>query len=185
VASEQGETATTAAGLQKLGGSRKPDVNLLLANQAMHSLWMLNHDLDAMWGVTLVLMRDIAPTDALEGMLTAQLVATHNLHMRCHRLAAETESPEKLKDYGNMAAKAGRSFCGLMTTLSRHRGKAPAQVRAEQVNVSEGSQAIVGVVNKSGEAAAAHAPATTSGTVADEPPMRSADPEANALQIAT
>jgi len=78
-------------------------VNLLLANQAMHSLWMPNQDLDAMWGVTLGLMRDIAPTDALEGMLTAQLVATHNLHMRCHRLAAETESPEKLKDYGNMA----------------------------------------------------------------------------------
>src|SRR5215212_7490707 len=137
-----------------------------------------------MWGVTLGLMRDIAPTDALEGMLTAQLVATHNLHMRCHRLAAETESPEKLKDYGNMAAKAGRSFCGLMTTLSRHRGKAPAQVRVEQVNVGEGGQAIV-VVNKSGEATATHAPATTSGTVADEPPMRSAHPEANALQIAT
>ena len=105
-------------------------------------------------------------------MLTAQLVATHNLHMRCHRLAAETESPEKLKDYGNMAAKAGRSFCGLMTTLSRHRGKAPAQVRVGDV------------VNESGEPTAAHAPATTSGTVADEPPMRSAHPEANALQIA-
>jgi len=57
VASEQGQTATTAAGLQKLGGSRKPEVNLLLANQAMHSLWMPNQDLDATWGVTLGLMR--------------------------------------------------------------------------------------------------------------------------------
>src|SRR5205085_2254809 len=72
----------------------------------MHSLWMPNQDLDATWGVTLRLMRDIAPADAPDGMLTAQL-------------------------------------------------------------------------------SAAHAPATTSGTVADEPPMRSAHPEANALQIAT
>src|SRR5215212_5769829 len=107
----------------------------------MHSLWMPNQDLDAMWGVTLGLMRDIAPTDALEGMLTAQLVATHNLHMRCHKLAAQIESPEKLQDYGNMAAKAGRSFCGLMTTLSRYRGKAPAQLRVgDVVNERESRQ---------------------------------------------
>src|SRR5438445_13564333 len=43
-----------------------------------------------------------------------------------------------------------------VNTLQRYRGKEPAQFRVGQVNVGDGGQAIVGVVNKSGEAPLTH-----------------------------
>ncbi len=92
-------------------------------------------------------MQKVAPRDAIEAMLATQIIGTHNLTMKCQQRAAYADAPEKMRDYINMASKAGRSFNGLVETLDRHRGRKRPHVRVGPVNVSDGGQAIVSVVN--------------------------------------
>src|SRR5271166_4366066 len=97
------------------------------------------------------------------------------------------QSTEKTRDYVNMGGKAVRSLTGLIDTLQRVRGKERQPVTVGRVNVSEGGQAIVGVVNERSAAPADRGPATNRGTIADEPstPMRGAHPEPEAVPIIT
>src|SRR5260221_9122807 len=174
--------------LQKLCGSRHDTVSVVLHTQALSTLYVDSDDdevRETLVTANLALMQDFAPRDAIEAMLTTQIIGTHNLTMKCQKLAANADSPEKMGDYINMASKTGRSFSGLVETLDRHRGRERPHVRVGPVNVSDGGQAIVSVVNKSAEAPPAREPATNRETIADEPntPMRSAHPEAEAVPI--
>src|SRR5258707_2132720 len=174
--------------LQKLCGSRHDTVSLVLAIQALSTLYVDSDDdevRETLVTANLALMQDFAPRDAIEAMLATQIIGTHNLTMRCQKLAANADSPEKMGDYINMASKTGRSFSGLVETLDRHRGRERPHVRVGPVNVSDGGQAIVSVVNKSAEAPPARKPATNRETMADEPntPMRRAHPAAEAVPI--
>lgn len=186
----EGSTPTSGGPLRKWGGSRHGIANVVLRSQALNTLWLESDDAEmreAFSSTTLALMEDIAPRDAIEALLATQIIGTHNLAMKCQALAVATETPEKMGDYVSMATKAGRSFSGLVNTLNRHRGKAPAQFKVGRVNVSEGGQAIVGVVPQRGEAPAGRKPSTKIATIADQPSasMRSAHPEAEAVPITT
>src|SRR5512132_1754485 len=64
------------ATLKDIGGSQSDHWNNLLANQAVHALWLENSDAktrDRQLSATLAALRGIAPTDELEGMIAAQL----------------------------------------------------------------------------------------------------------------
>jgi len=191
VKSEEGETERippSGGRLQKLCGSRHDTVSLVLETQALNTLYYdSNNDemREAFVTANLALMEDFAPRDAIEAMLATQIIGTHNLTMKCQKLAAYADAPEKMGDYINMASKAGRSFNGLVETLDRHRGRKRPHVRVGPVNVSDGGQAIVSVVNKSAEAPPAREPASNRETIADEPgtSMRSAHPVPEAVSI--
>ena len=90
---------------------------------------------------------EIGPRDVLEGMLAAQLVATHEAAMECFRRAM---LPEQTFEGRQLALKHGdklvRSFAALSEALDRHRGKGQQVVRVEHVTVQAGGQAIVGTV---------------------------------------
>src|SRR5260221_2588994 len=158
--------------LQKLCGSRHDTVSLVLGAQALSTLYVDSDDdevREALVTANLALMQDFAPRDAIEAMLATQIIGTHNLTLKCQKLAANADSPEKMGDYINMASKTGRSFSGLVETLDRHGGRERPHVRVGPVNVSDGGQAIVSLVNKSAEAPPAREPATNRETIADEP----------------
>ena len=98
-------------------------------------------------------MRGIAPKDELEGMLAAQMVATHNAAMECYRRAMLPEQPlETWQARLNQANKLVRSFAALTEALNRHRGKGISEQKmtVEHVHVYEGGQAIVGTVSQGG-----------------------------------
>lgn len=126
-------------------------------------------------------LRGIGPRDATEGLLAAQMVATHEAAMECFRRAMlDGQTFEGRQANLGQANKLVRSYAALLEALDRHRGKGqPQVVRVERVTVEAGGQAIVGAVTQGGGGSGAgsderpHAP----GRLAHEPgePLRGKD----------
>ena len=64
--------------LKRIGGSQSDNWNNILANQAVQALW-LQHSVkdkrDRQYSATVAALIGIKPTDEVEGMIAAQLVA--------------------------------------------------------------------------------------------------------------
>jgi hypothetical protein len=92
----------------------------------------------------------IGPRDAAEGLLAAQMVATHEAAMECFRRAnLDGQTFEGRQANLGQANKLVRSYAALLEVLDRHRGKGqPQVVRVERVTVEAGGQAIVGAVTR-------------------------------------
>src|ERR671929_697903 len=76
--------------LKALGGSAVDDFNNVLANQVVQGLWVANSDQDERGRQMLAAvsaMLGVQPRGELEGMLGAQLIATHSAAMECFRRA--------------------------------------------------------------------------------------------------
>jgi hypothetical protein len=102
---------------------------------------------------SLSFLAGVEPKDELEGMLAAQLLASHNAAMECYRRAMISEQTfEGRKENLNQANKLSRTHTTLLEALNRHRGKGQQKVTVEHVHVHEGGQAIVGNVEGAGYA---------------------------------
>ncbi len=89
------------------------------------------------------------PQDELEGMLGAQMIATHQAAMECYRRGMILSmSPETRDKNLNQANKLSRSYAVLLESLQRYRGKGMSQqkVIVEHVHINQGAQAIIGNV---------------------------------------
>lgn len=140
--------------LKQIGGSRNDDWNTLLANQAIHALWLKNSDpetRDRQLSATVAALAGIDPKDELEGMMAAQLIAAHNAAMDCYRRAMLGEqTTEGRRESLGQANKLSRTFGLLLDCLNRHRGKGQQKVTVEHVHVHPGGQAVVGMVQPPG-----------------------------------
>jgi hypothetical protein len=146
---ERHELDGTNPKLKKLGGSDFDAWNNILANQAMSSGWYGNDsDPDRAHKhhtAYLSFLSSVDPKDELEGMLAAQLLASHNAAMECYRRAMISEQTfEGRKENLNQANKLSRTHATLLEALNRHRGKGQQRVTVEHVHVHDGGQAIVG-----------------------------------------
>lgn len=100
---------------------------------------------------SLSLLAGISPNDEFEGMLAAQLLASHNAAMECCRRAMIAEQTfEGRKENLGQANKLSRTHATLLEALNRHRGKGQQKVTVEHVHVHNGGQAIVGNVQGGG-----------------------------------
>ncbi len=120
-----------------------------LINQAQKAQpeWMRS------WNKTTALMHSIAPQDGLEGLLAAQMVASYNMSMECARRAMAKDQHLEVTDRClNQSTKMMKVFTSQMEALQKYRSKGQQQivVKHQQVNVSEGGQAIVGDVTQGG-----------------------------------
>lgn len=136
--------------LQHLAGSKSDPWNYLVLNQVISALWQKNSDEETrakhVRG-TIQAMAGIEPRDELEGMLAAQLVATHHAAMECLRRAMiGDQSFEGRRENLNQANKLSRTYATLLEALNRHRGKGQQKVTVEHVHVHSGGQAVVGNV---------------------------------------
>jgi hypothetical protein len=106
----EGSTPPSRGRLRSVGGSLNDKFNVFLASQALNTLWLDSDDphlRDEFVSISLALMAELAPRDALEGLLVSQIIATHNVAMKCHREAMTPyQSTEKTRDYVNMGARA-------------------------------------------------------------------------------
>ena len=76
--------------LKHLGGSMSNGWNQAICQQVGNSLKSTGDDeekRDKAWIAAMQAMNGIAPKDELEGMLAAQLVASHSASMECYRRA--------------------------------------------------------------------------------------------------
>jgi hypothetical protein len=94
-------------------------------------------------------IQGIDPQDALEGMLSVQMVGVHNVAMECLGRAQLEEQtfPGRTANL-QYATRLLQVFTAQMEALQRYRGKSTQQtVTVEHVHVHQGGQAIVGAVN--------------------------------------
>ena len=141
--------------LKGVGGSQSDRWNFILANQAVQALWIKHSSPEErtnQLNATIAALAGISPKDELEGMLAAQLIAAHNAAMECYRRAMIGEqSFEGRRENLAQANKLSRTYAALLEALNRHRGKGQQKVTVEHVHVHAGGQAVVGVVEASGQ----------------------------------
>jgi hypothetical protein len=186
------DPVSSKGALKTVGGSRSDHWNNNLLNQAANTLWIKHSDektRETQCKATMSALVGIAPKDEIEGMIAAQLIAAHNAAMECYRRAMHSEQTfEGRRENLNQANKLSRTYAMLLDALNRHRRKGQQKMTVEHVHVYPGGQAVVGVVEgpagtnhlKSGETRndrqIAHAP---------QPEMRSANPEREAVPVAS
>jgi hypothetical protein len=139
--------------LKRIGGSQSDNWNNVLINQTAKTLWVKYSDKDIreqQYKATVAALIGIGPKDEIEGMIAAQMLASHNAAMECYRRAmADEVSFEGRQANLNQANKLVRSYAVLVEALNRHRGKVQ-RVQVEHVTVHAGGQAIVGTVEAQG-----------------------------------
>ena len=94
--------------LKRLAGSRSDDFNNLIVNQTLNTLWLAHSDKNAQTNQFIAVsmaLAGIGPRDELEGMLAAQLVATHQAAMECYRRAMLPEQPSEGRQENQSASK--------------------------------------------------------------------------------
>lgn len=141
--------------LKNIGGSQSDHWNNILANQAVHALWLKNstpEERDKQLSATVAALIGIAPKDELEGMMAVQLIAAHNAAMECYRRAMIGEQTFAGRSENlAQAHKLSRTYAALLEALNRHRGKGQQKVTVEHVHVHAGGQAVVGMVAAPGQ----------------------------------
>jgi hypothetical protein len=176
--------------LKVIGGSASDHFNNILVNQAISSLWRAHSDsaaLDVQYGAAISALRGICPADEIEGMLAAQMVATHNAAMECYRRAMLSEQTfEGRRENLNQANRLVRSYATLVEALNRNRGKGQQRVTVEHVHVHQGGQAIVGAVQGGGVSTGTEDQPHAPRTITHEPgtPVPRPDPDREAVPVA-
>ena len=138
--------------LKRLGGSQSDHWNKVLIDQTVHTLGLNRCDGEARerrHRAALAGLIGIGPQDEVEGMIAAQLIATHNATMECYRRAMIGEQTfEGRRENLSQANKLSRTYAVLLDSFNRHRGKGQQKVTVEHVHVHAGGQAIVGTVER-------------------------------------
>ena len=179
-----------AAALRLITGSDCEDFSDILVDQVANALWR-NSDSEERGRqieAAITAMQGMKPRDELEGMLIAQLIASHNAVMECHRRAMLPEQTfEGRRENLNQANKLSRTYAALTDALDRHRGKGQQRITVEHVNVHAGGRAIVGAVTPgdgSSRQSEEQTRATREITYESGIPMRSPDPQWETMPIA-
>jgi hypothetical protein len=128
-----------------------------LGNASLEKRSVSANSLNFMLGV----MKDIAPTDAVEAMLAAQMAAAHMATMTFACRLAQVETIEQQDSAERAFNKLARTFTTQVEALKRYRTGGQQKVTVEHVTVNEGGQAIVGNVETGGRGASKK-PETTS-----------------------
>jgi hypothetical protein len=148
------DPATLSGKLKPIGGSQSDDWNNIIANQTLNALWLKHADnktQNKQCNAAVAALIGIGPKDEIEGMLAAQLIATHNAAMECYRRAMIGDQTfQGRAENLSQANKLGRTYAVLLDALNRHRGKGQQKVTVEHVHVHKGGQAIVGTVETAG-----------------------------------
>jgi hypothetical protein len=170
--------------LKRVGGSQSDDWNDRIIHDTVQALWVGNSDTKARDGqikAALSGLIGIGPKDELEGMMAAQLLASHSAGMECYRRAMLGEQTfDGRHENLNQANKLSRTFTVLLDALNRYRGKGQQKVTVEHVHVHPGGQAVVGMVECPGggdRTKSKEQPHAKQLTDAPERAMRSTDAE--------
>lgn len=150
------ELDTSVPELKHLGGSKSDQWNLMLCNQVISTAWYGRNpqpgkDLDDKRTAILAFMAGVNPKDVIEGMMAAQLFASHAAATECYRRAMLPDQTVEGKQMNlTLAAKLTKANAEQAAALSKYRGKGQQKVVVEHVHVYQGGQAIVGQVTPGG-----------------------------------
>lgn len=176
--------------LSHLGGSKHDEWNQALSNQVLNAAWYGKNSepkarLDAYYA-NLSFLAGVNAKDVIEGMMAAQLFASHAASMECYRRAMlPDQSMEGRSANLIQAAKLTRANAAVVEALTKHRNKGKQKITIEHVHVYDGGQAAFISSAAPGEGVAKnkevqpHAIGHAAGAA-----MRCADPKREALPSA-
>jgi hypothetical protein len=149
------EMDTTVPLLKHLGGSIHDDWNQALCNQVLSAAKYpknaTQEDKAKLYFSHLAFLTGVNPQDVIEGMMAAQLFASHAAAMECYRRAMVPDQlPEGREMNLTLAAKLTRANSAQVEALAKHRNRGQQKVIVEHVHVYQGGQAIVGNVTPGG-----------------------------------
>lgn len=131
--------------LQRIFGGSSDDLGSLLAQQCF-TVSGTSPEVRDKEGEAVLLVAEIAPRDALEGILASQMAATHIAIMRHAGQLANAKHLETIELHERILTKLSRTFTAQMEALRKHRNGGKQVVTVQHVNVEDGGQAIVGNV---------------------------------------
>ena len=103
------------------------------------------------YNYTMAILTGIQPQDELEAMLAVQMIGVHNMAIETLKRAMLSNQTFEGKQVNvNQGTKMLRTYIAQMEALKKYRTGGQQKIVVEHVNVSEGGQAIVGVVNQGG-----------------------------------
>jgi hypothetical protein len=86
-------------------------------------------------------------SQTIEMLLVTQLISVHQAMMNFARLLAHSKTHEEIERYGNIFNKLARTFAAQIEALQRLRS-GPVPKLLQNFSVSDGGQALVGVLNQ-------------------------------------
>jgi hypothetical protein len=185
------ELDTSEPLLKHLGGSKHDDWNLALCNQVLSTAKYRQNDNEEEKGkqhyANLSFLAGVNPQDVIEGMMAAQLFASHAASMECYRRAMLPEQSTEAREANLIqAGKLTRANAAVVEALAKHRNKGKQKITIEHVHVYEGGQAAfiangspgegVAKLNKGQPHAIGYAPGSQ---------MRRENPQRQALPVAS
>ena len=137
---------------EKIFGSKSPAVNEGLFLQCFVALSKMERSNGGIDQRTFMpaIVRDIAPRDAVERMLSVQMATTHVALIRQGQRLANAEQLPQFEAHERGFNKLARTYSMQMETLRKHRNGGKQTVTVQHVNVSDGGKAIVGDVSHGG-----------------------------------
>jgi hypothetical protein len=175
--------------LKHVGGSQHDDWNQVLCNQVLNAARYAKNatpeEKAKQYFSHLAFLVGVEPKDVIEGMMAAQLFASHAASMECYRRAMlPDQSAEGRQMNLTQAAKLTRANAAQVEALARHRNKGQQKITIEHVHVYQGGQAIVGSNLAPGGVGKIMEVQPHAVTHAAGAPMRCQDPERKALPVA-
>jgi hypothetical protein len=176
-------------------GTNQDDVALSELNKLIHALNANGGEVNnGSLNAALAAIDGAHPQNEIEAMLLSEMAVTHALAMELIGRAKRAEHLPQFESAGNMAVKLMRTYTAQVEALTKLQRGGEQTVRVEHVHVHSGGQAVVGNVThqqrpeggggqeNAGQPHAAEDP----GAIAFAPsaPMRSPDPERDAVPIA-
>ncbi|GAA0762444.1 hypothetical protein [Erythrobacter ramosus] len=149
---------TSGNGLLEFTGSTSLDVGIALVERTTHAMWMADpsdeETLTKTMSLAMEALRGLKPRDEAEGMLAAQMIASHNAAMDCmHRAMTPGQSIQARDMNLKHAAKMMSLYERQLAALDKRRGAGQQKITVEHVTVQAGGQAIVGNVTPEAVAA--------------------------------
>jgi hypothetical protein len=171
---------------KKVGGSLADDWNLRLLNNVGSTLPMDHSDANAQASTKAIIataqaMVDLKPTDPIEGILIAQLMAANEaalmLYQKGWQNALKPEYFEGGTKFLQLADKAARTVALLTERLDHHRGRGQQQITVKHVTTNNvtADQAIIADSVTTGGAALGNVASSALLTAHSETPMRILD----------
>lgn len=148
----QAEREVTKERLLAATGTKSEAVALALINRALNAMWIHDHsDKEAVseaMKLAILTLAELKPIGAAEGMLAAQMIASHEAAMECMRRAMAPSQPFHVREQNlKHAAKMMSLYERQLAALDKRRGGGRQKITVEHVTVQAGGQAIVGDVH--------------------------------------
>jgi hypothetical protein len=122
----------------------------LLFEQVMQCAGSFKGDQEMLLGAVRAMRDDLAPNGTLEQMLVAQMISTHLSSLSQLSQSIRATSPSDQALHVQLASKMQRIFLQQVNVLASLRGAKAQQVNIRHIYMAEGSQAVIGQVQRGG-----------------------------------